>query len=171
LSVIPIKIYGEQVLREKSSTIENLNGDLVEFLNDMNETMRAANGLGLAANQVGKRIRAFTIDLNHFDVLAEPKIIVNPEIMETSGQLVTGEEGCLSFPGLYQMIQRPTKVTIKTLDLDGKEYYFEAEGLIARIVLHEIDHLDGILFIDKLTPAQRSLIKSKLVRIRAGERV
>ncbi len=171
MSVIPIKIYGEPVLREKSSAIENLNGDLVKFLNDMRETMRIANGLGLAANQVGKKVRAFTIDLSHFDVLAEPRIIVNPEIMEVSGQLVTGEEGCLSFPGLYQMIQRPNKVTIKTLNLDGKEYYFEAEGLIARVVLHEIDHLDGVLFIDKLTPAQRSLIKSKLARIKAGERV
>jgi peptide deformylase len=171
LSVIPIKIYGEPVLREKSSAIENLNGDLVKFLSDMKETMLIANGLGLAANQVGKKIRAFTIDLSHFDVLAEPRIIVNPEIMEVSGQPVTGEEGCLSFPGLYQMIQRPNKVTIKTLNLDGKEYYFEAEGLIARVVLHEIDHLNGVLFIDKLTPAQRSLIKSKLARIKAGERV
>ena len=91
--------------------------------------------------------------------------------MDNSNDLVTGEEGCLSFPGLYQMIQRPNKVTIQTLDLDGKEYLFEAEGLIARVILHEIDHLNGTLFIDKLTAAERSLIKSKLVRIKAGERV
>jgi peptide deformylase len=171
LSVISIKIYGEQVLREKSKAIENINGELVKFLNDMNESMQAAKGLGLAANQVGRTIRAFTIDLSHFDVLAEPKIIVNPEIIETSGEIITGEEGCLSFPGLYQMIPRPNKVVIKTLNLDGKENYFEAEGLIARVILHEIDHLDGVLFIDKLTSAQRSLIKSKLTRIKAGERV
>jgi peptide deformylase len=171
LSVIPIKIYGEEVLREKAKAIENLNGDLVKFLNDMNESMQAAKGLGLAANQVGRTVRAFTIDLSHFDVLAEPKIIINPEIMEKSDLVVTGEEGCLSFPGLYQMIQRPNKITVKALDLDGKEYYYEAEGLVARIMLHEIDHLDGVLFIDKLTAAQRSLIKSKLVRIKAGERV
>lgn len=171
MSVIPIKIYGEPVLREKSKAIENIDGDLVKFLNNMNETMQAANGLGLAANQVGKKVRAFTIDLSHFDVLAEPKIIINPEIMDKSNDLVTGEEGCLSFPGLYQMIQRPNKVTIQTLDLDGKEYLFEAEGLIARVILHEIDHLNGVLFIDKLTAAERSLIKSKLVRIKAGERV
>ncbi|HBC46768.1 MAG TPA: peptide deformylase, partial [candidate division Zixibacteria bacterium] len=162
---------GEEVLREKAKAIENLNGDLVKFLNDMNESMQAAKGLGLAANQVGRTVRAFTIDLSHFDVLAEPKIIINPEIMEKSDLVVTGEEGCLSFPGLYQMIQRPNKITVKALDLDGKEYYYEAEGLVARIMLHEIDHLDGVLFIDKLTAAQRSLIKSKLVRIKAGERV
>ncbi len=171
MSVISIKIYGEQVLREKSKAVENINGELVKFLNDMNESMQAAKGLGLAANQVGRTIRAFAIDLSHFDVLAEPKIIVNPEIMETSGEIITGEEGCLSFPGLYQMIPRPNKVTIKTLNLDGKENYFEAEGLIARVIQHEIDHLDGVLFIDKLTSAQRSLIKSKLTRIKAGERV
>jgi peptide deformylase len=171
LSVLPIKIYGEQVLREKSKAIGNIDGDLVKFLKDMNESMIAAKGLGLAANQVGKTIRAFSIDLSHFDVLAEPKIIINPEIMEKSDEQITGEEGCLSFPGLFQMIQRPRKVTIKTLDLDGEEYYFEAEGLIARVILHEFDHLNGVLFIDKLTPAQRILIKSKLTRIKAGERV
>ena len=170
MSVLPIKIYGEPILRDKSTAIEDLNGSLVKFLNDLSQTMLEARGLGLAANQVGKTIRAFTIDLSHFDVLASPKIIINPEVMETQG-MVTGEEGCLSFPGLFQMIQRPEKVTIKTLNLDGKEYYYEAEGLIARVVLHEIDHLDGVLFIDKLSPAQRRLIKSKLTRIKAGERV
>jgi peptide deformylase len=171
LSVLPIKIYGEQVLREKSKVVENIDGNLAKFLKDMNESMIAAKGLGLAANQVGKTIRAFSIDLSHFDVLAEPKIIINPEIMEKSDEQITGEEGCLSFPGLFQMIQRPHKVTIKTLDLDGKEYYFEAEGLIARVILHEFDHLNGVLFIDKLTSAQRILIKSKLTRIKAGERL
>ncbi len=170
LSVLPIKIYGEQVLRQKSKNIEDLNGDLVKFLNNMSETMVAAHGLGLAANQVGKTIRAFAIDMSHFDVLEEPKIIINPEVMEAKG-LVTGEEGCLSFPGLYQMIERPHKVTVKALDLDGKEYFYEAEGLVARVFLHEIDHLNGVLFIDKLTAAQRSLIKSKLAKIKDGERV
>lgn len=171
MSVLPIKIYGEEVLREKASDVKNLNGNLVDFLEDMNRTMIAAHGLGLAANQVGRTIRAFSIDLSHFDVLDEPRAIVNPEIVDTVGEKVTGEEGCLSFPGLYQLIERPPKVTIKAINLDGKEYYFEAQGLIARVIMHEIDHLDGVLFIDKLTPAQRSLIKNKLSRIKAGERV
>lgn len=170
MSILPIKIYGEMILREKSKAIENLNGNLVNFLKDMSQTMVAAHGLGLAANQVGKTIRAFTVDLTHFDVLAEPRIIINPEVMET-GAIVTGEEGCLSFPGLYQMIQRPEKITLKSLDLDGKEFYWDASGLLARVILHEIDHLDGVLFIDKLSPGQRRLIKSKLSRIKAGERV
>ncbi len=171
MSVLPIKIYGEEILRQRSKPIENIDGDLVKFLDDMNQTMLAARGLGLAANQIGRTLRAFTIDLSQFDVLAEPKIIINPEVMEISGEIITGEEGCLSFPGLYQMIERPRKATIQTIGLDGKEYYFEAEGLIARVVLHEIDHLNGTLFVDKLTSAQRNLIKGKLKKIKAGERV
>ena len=157
-------------MRKKAAPIENLDGKIADFLRDLNDTMLAARGLGLAANQVGETIRAFTIDLTHFDVLAEPKIIINPEVMETKG-LITGEEGCLSFPGLYQMIQRPEKVTIKAIDIDGKEYYYDATGLVARVILHEIDHLEGVLFIDKLTPAERKLINRKLNRIKAGERV
>lgn len=171
MSLLPIKIYGESVLRLKSTPIENLNGSLVNFLKDMSETMLAARGLGLAANQVGETLRAFTIDMSHFDVLEEPRIIMNPEVMDVNGEIVTGEEGCLSFPGLYQMIERPTKITVKSINLDGKEYYFEAEGLVARVMLHEIDHLNGILFIDKLSPAQRNIIKSKLRKIKDGERV
>ena len=170
MSVLPIKIYGEQVLRDKALPIDKIDGALVQFAEDLKNTMRVANGLGLAANQVGWRIRAFAIDLSHFDVLAEPQVMLNPEIMEVKG-MVTGEEGCLSFPGLYQMIERPQKVTIKSIDIDGKEYFYEAEGLIARVMLHEIDHLDGVLFIDKLSAAQRDLIKGKLTKIKAGERV
>lgn len=171
MSLLPIKIYGDEILRRESKPVVNIDGDFVRFLEDMNQTMLAAKGLGLAANQVGRTIRAFTIDLSQFDVLSEPRIIINPEVAEMNGDIITGEEGCLSFPGLYQMIERPRKVTIKSINLDGNEYYFEAEGLIARVILHEIDHLNGTLFIDKLTPVQRNLIKSKLKKIKAGERV
>ncbi len=171
MSELPIKVYGEEVLREQSDSIENIDGELVEFLESMNRTMLAAKGLGLAANQVGRTIRAFAIDMTHFDVLEEPKVIINPEIVDLNGQIVTGEEGCLSFPGLFQLIERHEKVTIKSLDIDGKEYHFEAGGMVARVIQHEIDHLDGILFIDKLSSAQRRLIKGKLTKIKAGEKV
>ncbi len=171
MSILPIKVYGEEILREKSEAIANIDGQMVDFLESLSRTMLYAKGLGLAANQVGHAIRAFSIDLSHFDVLAEPKIIVNPEIMEIGDSIVTGEEGCLSFPGLYQMIERPEKVTIKSINLDGKEYFFETEGMVARVILHEIDHLDGTLFIDKLSPAQRRLVKGKLNKIKAGEKV
>ncbi|MEE9553216.1 MAG: peptide deformylase [candidate division Zixibacteria bacterium] len=171
MSELPIKIYGEDILREQSSSIENIDGELAEFLESMNRAMLAAKGLGLAANQVGRAIRAFSINMTHFDVLQEPQIIINPEIVDLNGQIVTGEEGCLSFPGLFQMIERHEKVTIKSLDFDGKEYFFEAGGMVSRVIQHEIDHLDGILFIDKLSPAQRKLIKGKLNKIKAGEEV
>jgi len=171
LSILPIKVYGEGILREKSKAIKNIDGRMVDFLEGMNRTMLNAKGLGLAANQVGRAIRAFSIDLSHFDVLTDPKIIVNPEIMEIGGNVVTGEEGCLSFPGLYQMIERPEKVTIKSINLNGKENFFAADGMVARVILHEIDHLDGTLFIDKLSPAQRRLLKGKLNKIKAGEKV
>ncbi len=171
MSILPIKVYGEEVLREKSSAIENIDGEVVEFIANLNKTMIYAKGLGLAANQVGRTVRAFAIDLSQFDVLAEPKVIINPEIMEFGGDIANGEEGCLSFPGLFQTIDRPDKVTIKSIDIDGKEYFFEAKGIVARVIQHEIDHLDGVLFIDKMTAAQRTLIKRKLSRIKAGEKV
>ncbi len=171
MSILPIKVYGEEILREKSEAIANIDSEMVDFLESVNRTMLYAKGLGLAANQVGHAIRAFSINLSHFDVLAEPKIIVNPEIMEIGDSIVTGEEGCLSFPGLFQMIERPEKVTIKSINFDGMEYFFEANGMVARVILHEIDHLDGTLFIDKLSPAQRRLIKGKLNKIKAGEKV
>jgi peptide deformylase len=171
MALLPIKVYGEEVLREKSVNIENLDGEAVQFLDNLKQTMLQARGLGLAANQVGKALRAFAIDLSQFDVLAEPKVIINPEIVQIGGDIMTAEEGCLSFPGLFQNIERQDKVTIKSLNLDGKEYFFQSSGLVARVIQHEIDHLDGVLFIDRMTPAQRTLIKRKLTRIKAGEKV
>lgn len=171
MSELSIRVYGEDVLREESKAIENIDGQMVEFLDSMSRTMRAAKGLGLAANQVGRAIRAFAIDLSLFDVLEQPKMIINPEIIDLNGEVITGEEGCLSFPGLFQLIERHEKVAIKSVDIDGKEYYYEAAGMVARVIQHEIDHLNGVLFIDKLSPAQRKLIKGKLNRIKAGEKV
>lgn len=171
MSELTIKIYGEDVLRERSEPIGNIDGGMVEFLEAMSRTMIQAKGLGLAANQVGRAIRAFCIDMSHFDVLDKPRIFINPEIVDLNGSVITGEEGCLSFPGLFQLIERQEKIAIKSLDIDGKAYYYEAGGMVARVIQHEIDHLDGILFIDKLSPAQKRLIKGKLSRIKAGEKV
>jgi len=132
--------------------------------------MKYGKGLGLAANQVGISKRFFAIDLSYFDVVKEPIIIVNPEIAEISGS-VMGEEGCLSFPGLYQDIERPEKTVITGVDLNGKELTIEGKGLMARVLLHEIDHLNGKLFIDHLSSIKRNLIKGKLKKIKAGEEI
>jgi len=171
LSDLTIRIYGDDILRENSKSVENIEGSLIRFLEAMSRTMLLAKGLGLAANQVGRAIRAFSIDMSHFDVLDRPRIIINPEIIDTNGKIVSGEEGCLSFPGLFQVIERYEKVAVKSIDINGKEYFFEASGIIARVLQHEIDHLDGKLFIDKLSPGQRRLIKGKLSKIKAGETV
>ena len=132
--------------------------------------MKRGKGLGLAANQVGINKRFFAIDLSHFDVVKEPLIIVNPEIAEISGSVV-GEEGCLSFPGLFQDVERPEKTTIVGLDLNGKEFAIEAKGLMARVMVHEIDHLNGKLFIDHLTKIRLGLIKGRLKKIKDGEEI
>jgi len=150
--------------------VENFNGDLVDILKSTILTMKDGKGLGLAANQVGVNKRFFAIDLSYFDVVKEPIIIVNPEIAETSGTIVR-EEGCLSFPGLFQELERPEKATITGLDIDGKEFAIEGTGLMARVLLHEIDHLDGKLFIDYLSDFKLSMIKGKLKKIKAGEEI
>ena len=132
--------------------------------------MKYGKGLGLAANQVGIDKRFFAIDLSYFDVVKEPIVIVNPEIVEVSGT-ETGEEGCLSFPGLFLELERPQKTTVVGLNRDGKEITIEGKGFMVRVLLHEIDHLNGKLFIDYLSKLKRGLIKGKLKKIKNGEKV
>jgi len=133
-------------------------------------TMKRGKGLGLAANQVGVNKRFFAIDLSYFDVIKEPIVIINPEIVEVSGS-IAGEEGCLSFPGLFLEMDRPVKATLVGLDKNGREIILEGNGFMARVLIHEIDHLDGRLFIDHLSNLKRSLIKGKLKKIKKGEKV
>jgi peptide deformylase len=171
VSVVPIKIYGEDVLRQIAKPVENITQDTIDMVEHLIATMNSESGLGLAANQIGITERAFAINMTHFDILKKPKVLINPEIVDLGKDQIKGEEGCLSFPGLFQSIERPEKVSVKYLDLDGNEQFMDADGLIARVILHEIDHLDGILFIDKLPAGQKLFIKGKLKRIKAGERV
>ena len=167
---MPISIYGDDVLRRSSTKVGNVDGNLVDILKSTVLTMKYGKGLGLAANQVGINKRFFAIDLSYFDVVKEPIIIVNPEIAEISGSMV-GEEGCLSFPGLFQDIERSEKAVISGIDLNGKDLIIEGTGLMARVLLHEIDHLNGKLFIDHLSSIKRNLIKGKLKKIKAGEEI
>jgi peptide deformylase len=167
LKILPIRIYGDEILRRKSDRVENIEGDLIDFLDSLIVTMRHAKGLGLAANQLGLAKRIFVMDMSYIDVVKEPIVIINPEIVDFSGSF-SGEEGCLSLPGLFQEIVRPEKVTITGLDKSGKEVILEEKGLVARVLLHEIDHLDGKLFIDHLSNAQRGLLKGKLKKIKSG---
>jgi len=146
-----IRMFGDPVLRQRSREVTELNGDLARLVDTMFETMHEAQGLGLAAPQVGVQKRLYTYDLGVDD---EPAVIVNPEIVESSGEWLH-EEGCLSVPGLHFDIVRPKVVTVRGIDLDGKEVVFEGDELMGRLIQHEIDHLDGKLLLDLLEPDVR----------------
>lgn len=160
----PIVIYGDPVLREVSEEITEINQEVKDLVSDMTDTLKKAQGLGLSAVQIGILKRVFIIDLSAVDITESLKVFINPEIVETSGE-VEFEEGCLSFPGLYQKITRTAYVKVKATGLDGKPFEMEMEGLAARAVLHEYDHLEGILFIDHLSPVNRALIKGRLKKL------
>lgn len=170
MNSLPIKIYGEEVLRQTATEVENIDGKLVDFMDSLVKTLKDSNGLGLAANQVGLAKRIYAVDMSYFDVVKSPLVIINPVVRELSGS-GKAEEGCLSFPGLYIEVERADKAVITGLDRDGKEIIVEGTGLVARVLLHELDHLNGKLFIDHLSSLQRGLLKGKLKRIMSGERV
>ncbi|HXL02231.1 MAG TPA: peptide deformylase [Candidatus Atribacteria bacterium] len=157
-----IKIYGSPVLREKAQPIENIDQKVWNLAQDMKEIMHLAKGVGLAGNQVGVlwRIITFTNPEEQKD-----QALINPQIIHLSEDKEKDEEGCLSFPDIYDQVERAKKVVVKGWDLQGKEVTIEGEGLLARILQHEIDHLDGILFVDRLSPTRRLLLHNKLRKI------
>jgi peptide deformylase len=165
MGLLPIRIFGDPVLRERATPVTTFDEALRRLADDMLETMRHAGGAGLAANQIGVLKRLFTWELREDDH-ASHGAWVNPEVVETSEDTQDGDEGCLSFPGLFYPTERPLRVRMRAQDVDGEERKVEGEGLLARILLHEIDHLNGILFIDHLARHDR---KDALRRIRDGE--
>ena len=153
-----------KILREKSLFVEKVDEDLQKLMDDMLETMYAAPGIGLAAIQVGipKRIIVLDLDRASKDDSRNPMFFINPEIIEKSENYLTYEEGCLSVPGQFAEIERPDKCHIKYLDYYGLPKEIKAEGMLATCIQHEIDHLDGILFIDYLSKLKKSMIVKKL---------
>jgi peptide deformylase len=145
----PVRLFGDPVLKQRSREVEDLNGTLVGLAESMYETMYEALGLGLAAPQIGVQRRIFT-----YDVGEGPHVIVNPEIVETSGEWVYNE-GCLSVPGMHFEIVRPKVVTLRGIGVDGNDVVIEADEILARLFQHEIDHLDGVLLLDRLEPDER----------------
>jgi peptide deformylase len=160
----PIVIYGDPILREVSQPVKEIDREIKDLVADMIATVKKARGLGLAAVQVGVLKRLFIVDLSLVDISESLRVFINPEIVETSGE-VEMEEGCLSFPGLYQKIVRPAKVKVRATDLDGNRFEMEADGLVARAILHEYDHLEGKLFIDYLSPLARTMLKGRLKKL------
>lgn len=164
MAIRPIVIYGTPVLREVAKAVDDIPTDALRVVADLKATLADANGLGLAAPQIGESLRVFIVDLSAVDITADTTVFINPEILETSGSIEI-EEGCLSFPGIYQRITRSERVKVKAWDENGKAFIMEADGLVARAVLHEFDHLEGVLFIDHFPAVNRALVERKLKRL------
>jgi len=167
VAVRPIVIYGDPVLREKAKPVEKIDQEVKDLVADMIATLKDANGLGLAAPQVGVSKRIFITDLSSLELTESMRVFINPEIIDTSGETIL-EEGCLSFPGLYQKVSRPEELKIRALDVEGNEFELNVSGMLARAILHEYDHLEGILFIDHLSSLSRALIKGRLRKLAAA---
>lgn len=159
-----IVTYGDPVLREVSRPVEQIDKETKDLVSDMKDTLTKAKGLGLSAVQIGVLKRVFIVDLSAVDISESLRVFVNPEIVAVEGE-VEYEEGCLSFPGIYQKIVRPEKVTVRATDLDGNEFTLTGTGIAGRAFLHEFDHLEGVLFIDRMSPIQRTLLKGRLRKL------
>jgi len=157
-----ILIEPNKILREKSLKVEQVDKDLQTLMDDMLETMYAAPGIGLAAIQVGIPKRVIVLDIKQKEGQKNPICLVNPEIIEKSKNNSTYEEGCLSVPGQFAEIDRPDKCHVKYLDYYGEKKEIKAEGMLATCIQHEIDHLEGILFIDYLSKLKKTMIIKKL---------
>jgi peptide deformylase len=165
--VFEIRIYGDPVLRKTAKQVTVFNEDLERFAGELTATMREKDGVGLAATQVGKLIQLAVVDVTGGE--QKPVCMVNPVITFSSEEIAEEEEGCLSVPTIRLKVKRPARVSIRAQDLHGKAFTIEqAEGLAARALQHEIDHLNGIMFIDHVSLLQRKLISSKLKKLATG---
>ena len=157
MAILEIKEYGEPVLREKALPVKEITPEILNLIKDMAETMYTASGVGLAALQVGVPKRIILVDGEEDGLI----VLINPVIIKSEGEVVA-EEGCLSVPDIYSQVKRSSKVTIKALNENGDPIEITEEGLIARALQHEIDHLDGILFIDRIGRMERQILLNKL---------
>lgn len=161
MPILKIEKYGNPVLTRKAETIKTIDEEILQLAHNMILTMHAAPGIGLAAPQVNVGKRLITVDLSVGEKPDDLIILINPEFVETEGA-ITSEEGCLSVPGIQEKVKRPARVRVKGLDLGGEEKMIEATGLLARVFCHEIDHINGKLFIENLSTLKRALVKKKL---------
>jgi peptide deformylase len=173
MAILPIVTYNDPILNKEAEPVSSPDEELHQLIEDMFETMYNANGVGLAAPQIGRLIRLFVVDA---DIMAEetdevkhgPLVFINPEIAETKGEIVRMEEGCLSIPEVRDEVKRPDSVTVRFLDRNFTERKAEYSGWLSRVVQHEYDHLQGTLFLDHLSAFRRRLHKSALQKIDSG---
>jgi peptide deformylase len=162
--ILPIRKYGDDVLRHPAEPVAGIDAPLQKLIDDMIDTMYAAPGVGLAANQVGVSKRLMVIDLSVGKRAGECYVFINPEIVESQGE-ITEEEGCLSIPDFVEIITRPERVKLRFLDRNGEQREMWGEGLMARAMCHEIDHLDGTLFVDYLRGFKKDRILKKIAKL------
>jgi peptide deformylase len=162
-----ILIIGDPILTKRAEPVAAVDEEIVRLARDMVETVRAAPGIGLAAPQVGVGRRVIVVDLSVGEDADQLHVLVNPEIVAKEGEAVS-EEGCLSVPEVREKVARPYRVKVRGLDLEGRPVEIEGEDLLARAFCHEIDHLDGILFVEKLSALKRALIKKKFKKSAAA---
>jgi peptide deformylase len=176
--ILPIHVYGSESLRQETPPITEDSDALQALIDDMIETMRGADGIGLAAPQVGRSERLFVLDLDPLreDIEAaggtlpeQPMVLINPEIVWESEAVCEIEEGCLSLPEIREPVTRPERVRVRHLDRRFEERELEAEGMFARAIQHELDHLDGVLFTDHISAFRRRLLKRRLREIAEGD--
>ncbi len=168
--IMPIYLYGDPIFKKPAQKLKSIDDKFIETLKDMFETMEVADGIGLAATQVGIPYSFAVIDVSVYEEYKDFKrmVIINPEIIHSEGEDIM-EEGCLSIPGIRAEIIRPAKVVLRYQDVDLKFNEIECEGLLARVVQHEVDHLYGKFFIDYLSPVRLKTLKPRLTRIKKGE--
>jgi peptide deformylase len=162
-----LHLLGSPILRQRAEPVAAVDDAVRELVDDLFETMYAARGVGLAANQVGEKVRVAVVDVSK--EAPEQLVLINPVLVEKSAETEIAEEGCLSIPEIFGDVERPLRVVIDALDQHGAPFRHESVGYQARAIQHEIDHLDGVLFLDHLSAVKRSLLLSKWKRLRKGE--
>ena len=183
MSILPIYLYGTEVLRKKAKPVQKLDDAAIKLMYDLAETMHKANGIGLAATQVGELRRMLVVDVSAIERGAKDEdegkpseeeheskvlVMINPEMKVMEGS-VTMEEGCLSIPDLRAEVDRPEKIVVKYMDVNFEPSELTADGLLARVIQHEADHLDGVMFVDRIGKTRRALLRSELKKIEKGE--
>tara|TARA_R110000751_G_scaffold71441_2_gene144651 strand:- start:10295 stop:10828 length:534 start_codon:yes stop_codon:yes gene_type:complete len=168
MSIKPLILLPDPVLRRQSDPIERVDDAVLALADDMLETMYDAPGIGLAAVQVGIPRRLLVVDCSREDEDQAPMVFINPQVVASSDERSTYEEGCLSIPDYYAEVERPMQVTVDYVDRLGKQQQIEADGLLATCLQHEIDHLNGILFIDHISKLKRDMVVKKFTKLAKG---
>jgi peptide deformylase len=168
MSIIPINVFGDNILRKKTKKITNIDADTIRLIKNMFDSMHNASGIGLAANQVGSDKSLFVVDLSVLEDYEKhkPIVMINPVIKTASEEKIIMEEGCLSIPNLRSEIERPSMIEIVYYDTDFREHTIEADELFARVIQHEYDHLQGIMFVDRISEEERKELKKDLIDIK-----